>query len=313
MEYYQAIQNRAAQTAAVLKQHFPTMGIGGTTAVQLLERSQALGALAQARDDALAASDAADNAENQGFLNIKALTLALPKVAQAELDDRSDAESALLDLLSPVYAIEPRSTELVLKRGKKLISALTRINDYLVGLTPPRAAITSAGKGVTDLAAAIAAQPALVQALEDRAADVSAARSALRDQATALDRLNKRFYSKLKAEIQGDATLAKALAQIDTASSNGPGTLGIRTILQGGIDNRQLLVSYVSGSYDNEATNAIEWRLDGDDTTFAHSVAADPSGNAIGPFSAGQTVQLRTRASNGGGTTTGSVRTLTIR
>jgi len=37
-----------------------------------------------------------------------------------------------------------------------------------------------------------------------------------------------------------------------------------------------------------------------------HTTAADPSGNALGPFTAGQTVKLRTRVSNGNGTTTGS-------
>jgi hypothetical protein len=66
--------------------------------------------------------------------------------------------------------------------------------------------------------------------------------------------------------------------------NNLPATLSIRTILQGGADNRQVLISYV----------------------------ADPSGNAIGPFAAGATVHLRTRVTNSNGTTTGSVRTLTI-
>jgi hypothetical protein len=52
--------------------------------------------------------------------------------------------------------------------------------------------------------------------------------------------------------------------------------------------------------------------LKGVDTTFAQSVSADPSGNAIGPFATGQTAQLRTRVRNANGNTTGSVRTLKI-
>lgn len=46
--------------------------------------------------------------------------------------------------------------------------------------------------------------------------------------------------------------------------------------------------------------------------TFTNSLAANPSGNAIGPFDAGSRVSLRTRVRNANGTTTGSVRTLTI-
>jgi hypothetical protein len=39
---------------------------------------------------------------------------------------------------------------------------------------------------------------------------------------------------------------------------------------------------------------------------------ADPSGNALGPFAAGQTVLVRTRVKNANGTTTGSAHTLTL-
>jgi hypothetical protein len=38
----------------------------------------------------------------------------------------------------------------------------------------------------------------------------------------------------------------------------------------------------------------------------------DPSGNALGPFAVGQTVNLRTRVTSNTGTTLGSVRTLTL-
>lgn len=312
MEYYQAVQNRTAQTVAVVKQFVPAISVGGVTVDELLGRSQGLDGLAQKRDDALAEYDAAGNAENQGFVAIQALTLSLPKAAQGHLEDGIAAESALLDLLSPVYAVEPRSTELALKRGKKLVSALHRINDYLADLNPPRPPITSGGRGLAEISAALAAQPGLGQAREDRAADVSATRSELRAAATNLDRLNKRFYSTLKAEARSHPALADALVRISTESDNQPATLAIRSVVQGGTDDRQVLLSYVSGTYDSSATSNVEWMVRGVDTAFAQSVGADPSGNAIGPFSAGQTVQLRTRVRNANGSTTGSVRTLTI-
>lgn len=311
MEYYQAIQERSAQTGAVAQQYFPTMNIVGITADDLLEKSQALIALAQQRDDALIAFDAASSARNQGYLTLRSLIFVLPRIAQGQLDDVVAAESALLDYLSPVFAIDPRNTDLAIKRGLKLVAALTQIDEYLASLTPPRAPVRSGGKGVDELSAAITAQLALAQAYEMRGTDVSVAREALRVEATALDRLNKRFYKMMRGEARENETLTKALEQIDTGP-NRPATLSIYKTLQGGTESRQVLVSYVIGSYDDKATNIIEWKVDGVDAAFTHSVAVDPSGNAIGPFKQGQTIQLRTRATNSNGGTVGSTRKITI-
>ena len=52
MEYYQAYQNRAAQTAAVINKYIPALKIGGVDAAGLLAQSEALDGLAQLRDDA---------------------------------------------------------------------------------------------------------------------------------------------------------------------------------------------------------------------------------------------------------------------
>ncbi len=312
MEYYQSIQNRAAQTAAVINKFVPGLKIAGVDAAGLLTQSKALDALAQSRDDAIATHDAAANAENLGYLQIQNLVLGLPQAAEGELDDNVPAESALLDLLSPVYAIVPRTTELALQRAMCLKSALDKSNAYLGVQTPARGPITSGGKGITDLNTLTAAQPALEQSIEDTAADVSAKRTALRTAATNVDRLNKRFYAKLQSESRTNAALADALAQIATDSTNLPGTLGIKSILQGGADNLHLLVSYDGGSYDDSATSVIEWQVVGTDADFTHNAAVDPSGNTLGPFAVGKKVNVRTRVTNGNGTTTGSIRTITM-
>lgn len=312
MEPYQSIQNRAGETAAVIDQYLAGLAIGGVTSAMLIAQADGLGGFAQTRDDALADYDAANNAENRGFLTIQALTLALPKAAEGELDDEIPAESALLDLYLPAYAITPRTTELALQRGKKLVSAITKTNTYLAAQTPARPPITNAGKGIVELTAALEAQPALEQAEENRAADVCAARGDLRVAATAVDRLNKRFYARLLGEARENPALADGLSQIVTEARNLPRTLGIKAILQGGADNLHLLVSYDNGSFDATATNALEWMVVGEDQEFTHSAPADPSGNALGPFAPGQTVKLRTRVSNSNGTTTSSIRTLAI-
>ena len=312
MEYYQAIQNRTGQTVAVILQYLPLLKVGAVDATALLAQADALGGLAQARDNALTDYDAAVNAENQGFLLIQGLDLSLPLSAEGELDDTVLVESQLIDLLAPAYAIVPRTTEFALERGHKVVSAITKINAFLVAAIPPRAAITAGGKGVADLSTAMNAMPALEQAVEDRAVDVTSARTDLRSAAATVDRLNKRFYAKLEAEARTNPALATALLGITTGSENLPGTLGIRTILQGGVNGLQLLVSYENGTFDSGATSTIEWKVEGVDTEFSHTVPVDPSGNALGPFTIGQVVKLRTRVTNSNGTTTGSIRTLTI-
>ena len=312
MEYYQVIQNRAGQTAAVITQYLPTLQIGNVDAAGLISKSTALDVLAQLRDDAMAASDTAVNAEHQGFLAIQNLTLQLPQAALGLLDDTVPAESDLLDLLTPVFGIAPRTTELALERAKKLKSALDKINSYLAAQVPPRGPITTGGRTLANLVMLTALHPPLEQAVEDTASDVTEARTALRGAALELDRFNKRFYALLQAEARTNAALAAALGQITTDNANQPRTLGIKSILQGGNDNLHLLVAYDNGSYDDTYTSTLEWQVVGTDADFTHSAAVDPSGNTLGSFAVGKTVKIRSRTTNANGTTTGSIRTLTI-
>ena len=50
----------------------------------------------------------------------------------------------------------------------------------------------------------------------------------------------------------------------------------------------------------------------GYDVSFNHSAAYDPRGNAIGPFTVGQAIRVRTTVTNTHGTRTGGVRQLTL-
>jgi hypothetical protein len=312
MEFHQSVQKRAGETAAVINEHIATLKAGTETATTLLARSDALRELAQARDDALVNYDGAANAANVGYLTIRMMVLSLPKSAEGELNEDVQAEEDLLDLLSPVYAIQPRTTELAIQRGQKLKSVLTKINGYLAGQLPLRDPITSGGKGVEDLVTALTVQPPLEQTVENANAEVATARTGLRSAATTVDRLNKRFYAKLQSEALSNPVLAAALGQIDTGSSSSPGVLGIDSVLQGGTDGLHILVNYDAGGFESGADYTVEWMVVGVDTNFPHTVAADPSGNALGPFTVGQVVKLRTRAANTSGVATSSVRTLTM-
>lgn len=309
MEYFQHIQNRTGQTVAVMNQYLPGMTVGNFKAGDFLTQSDALNGKAQARDDALDDYDQAVNAEHAGYLVIRRLSLSLPRMAEGDLDAEDETEAGLMDLFDPAYSVQPRTTELAIERGQKVVSALNRVNPHLASKSMTE--VKSDGRGVGDLTTALAAQPALEQDVEDKLAAVTAARTTLRTAARQLDRLNKRAYAKLEAEARTNPDLKAALGQIDTGPG-GPPTLGIKKVLQGGADNRHVLISYENGSFTAGAVNTVEWMVAGVDADFSsHSEPADPSGNTLGPFTAGQTVKLRTRVVLNG-TTTGSTRTITI-
>jgi hypothetical protein len=312
MEFHQSIQNRTTQTVAVINTFAAGLSVAGVDAAGLAAQGLALEQLAQQRDHALADYDGANNAERRGLLALQHLVLTLPKVAESELDDHVHEESALIDLLAPAYAIKPRTTEAALSRGRKLASALERIDAYLAALQPPRAGIANDAQGLAELNAVMETQTALAQTLANCGARLNLARVGLREAAVALDRLNKRFYARLQAEARAKPALARAMAQIDTGVPNLPATLSIKEVLQGGEDQLHVLVGYDPASVDGKADNTLEWQIAGVDPDFARTAPVDPSGNAIGPFSAGQLVKLRTRVRNGNGSATSAVRSLGI-
>lgn len=312
MEFHQGIQNRTTQTVAVINTFAVGLSVAGVDAAVLAAQGLALDQLAQQRDHALADYDRTNNAERRGLLALQHLVLTLPKVAESELDDHVHEESALIDLLGPVYAIKPRTTEAALSRGRKLASALERIDAYLAGLQPPRAGIVNDAQGLAELNAAMEAQTALAQTLAHGGARINQARVALREGAVALDRLNKRFYARLQAQARANPALARAMAQIDTGAPNLPATLSIKEVLQGGDDHLHVLVAYDTAALDAKADSTLEWQIAGVDTDFGRTARVDPSGNAIGPFSAGQLVKLRTRVRNGNGSATSAVRSLSV-
>jgi hypothetical protein len=311
MEYYQHIQDRAGQTVAVINKYIATLTVGTTTPSDLETDSQALDGLAQTRDNQIALSDEAVNVEQMGFRLIRKMDLAFPAVAEGELDEDVEAEAALLDLFDSAYGIQPRTTEAAIERGHKVVAAVTKANTYLAAQLPVRGPIASGGREVADLTAALGAQPTLEQAVDDQAAETKESRILLRSSARGVDRLSKRFYKKLQAEARDNPDLAAALSQIDTGPDL-PETLGIHKVIQGGDDQLHAVVSYEGGSFTPGATNTVEWMVDGVDQDFSHSVAVDASGNALGPFTTGQTMKLRTRVTTGTGTTTGSVRSLKL-
>lgn len=311
MELYQEVQNRTGQTVAVVNTHVPGLAIGGKTAAQLLAQANALDGLAQARNDALFASDEATREEFRAFQLIRLLVLKAPALIESQLGDAHP----VADSLDKVYAITPRNTEGAVARARALLPVWRKADAARAAARPtPLPAIERNGLGVADLEALLADHPALEQAVEDADSNVKTTRAALLAGAVAVDGFNKRFYKALKAQADPGSALEAALSQITTETPDLPETLGIRSVLQGGGDGLRVLVGYENGTGEGATERLIEWQVGGTGAgeLFAQAAPADPSGNALGPFKVGDTVRLRTRVRNANGTRTGSVRTITL-
>ena len=312
MEFYQTAQNRAMQTIAVINEHVPALKVGNTTASGLATLSNGLDATALTRDTTLAAYDGAANQEALNLISLRKLVMALPKVADGELADEIEAEKKLQDLLDPVYAIRPRTTESTLARARKLVPVLTQINAFLGAQIPVRGPITAGGKGVADITALISFFPLLEQNVENTLADATTARSTLFLGARVVHRFNVSFLKKLQAEAIDNPLLTAALGQITTTSVNLPETLSIEDAVQAGENGLHITVSYEPGTGTGATERWVDWMIEGVDPDFTNSTAADLSGNLLGPFTVGQVIKIRTRTINSNGTRTSAIRTITI-
>ena len=91
-----------------------------------------------------------------------------------------------------------------------------------------------------------------------------------------------------------------------------PDTIEINTVTQGGEVGRQVLVAYVPGGGAHATTKRVRLQVVGVEADFNQTAPLDASGNALGPFTAGQTLRIITEASNSVGTRTAAPRTITI-
>jgi hypothetical protein len=117
----------------------------------------------------------------------------------------------------------------------------------------------------------------------------------------------------VKNTYEEGSDVAEALNQIPVEEGTpAPDPIDIAELVQGGTNGLQVLVSYEAGGGDHATSSEIQWMVEGVDTDFTHTAPLDASGNALGPFTVGKVVKVRTSVSNSTGTRTSAVRTITI-
>ena len=313
MEFWEVTKARAQETLPVWTQYVPTLKIGGKTKSDLEALIDGFEPLVQARTMAQDDYDAACRAGQDALLRMKLLGTKVPQIIDAQLSENA----ALLKDLDDVYKTSPRAEGTILKRLRDLLPVWERADAALAAMTPPEPPIQR--KIGTTLYTAALAQTLLdsytnvVKAVKNEEKDLELARAALREHDRVADQLNKNWYQVVKASSDPGDPVYEALEGITTEPSTpAPDTIDIDTVLQGGTEGLQALVTYLPGGGAHATTQLVKWMVVGVDLDFTHSAPLDEGGNALGPFTVGQVVRVLTEVSNSSGTRTTAARTITL-
>jgi hypothetical protein len=313
MEFWEITKDRAQITLSIWNEYAPalTVGSSGPTALETLIGQ--FEPAAQERTTAQDDFDEADRAVKTALLKMKILGTKVAQIIDANLPDAA----GITDDLGDVFRIVPRSEPTILARARALYPIWVRANTALAALTPPAAPITRAIQGVPHTAAMLKTlldgYTTLTQTRDDKETALNKKRGNLRTINRNTDQLSKNWYQAAKNTFEPGSEEYLALDQIPvTQGTPLPDTVDIHDLTQGGTDGLHVLVSYEPGGGDHGTTLQIQWMVQGVDADFTHTAPLDASGNALGPFTVGQVVKVRTSVSNSTGTTTGAVRTITI-
>lgn len=309
MEYWQSIFERATATIPVFTQYFSALKLGTVGLPQFTAMTSALPSLALDRDAKVQAVDNARQAGDFSWLELRLISLKVPKIIEGVID----AKSGLLDDLVKVYGIVPWSPAKTTARCGLLGPVWEAANNYQLAQVPPLPTIVRKGVDHGTFMSKIAAYFQLAQNEKTVDHQLEEARRILREAARLLETYCIRFLGAALGLSDPGSPEEQALQNIPTTTTSQlPETLGIKLFTQGGTNGLQLLITPEPYHLEPGETAVIEWIIVDTDPSFTHSVPYDASGNALGPFIVGQTVRIRTSVTNTHGTRTGGVRQLTL-
>ena len=309
MEYWQSILERANATIPVFTQYFSTLKLGEVGLAEFNSMAALLPGLAQIRDNKVQAVDNARQAGDFSWMELRLISLKVPKIIEGVIDEKS----GLLDDLVKVYGIIPWSPAKTTARCGLLAPVWEAANNWQLAQIPPRPVIIRKGVEQGTFMSKIAQYFQFAQGEKTADHQLDEARRILREAARSLETYCIRFLTAALGLSDPGSAEEQALKNIPTTTTSQlPETLGIKFFAQGGTNGLQLLVTYEAYQLEPGETAIIEWMIVDTDPSFTHNAPYDASGNALGPFTVGQTIRIRTSVTNSHGTRTGGVRQLTL-
>jgi hypothetical protein len=307
-EYWQEVSQRGQATIVVWERHFPSMMLGSVGAGVFGARLAALPALAQTVSNVGLAASEARTARDAAARPLLKAGIQVPGVIEGSVD----ASALLAEDLEKVTGIRPYSFARIVSRGRALSPVWAAANQWRAAQVPPLPPVEAAGFTQAGFQAALEAFGELEQGVANAEKAEATARMALRVAARGVEELCIRFLKAAKGTAEADSAEEDALGTIPRQTVSGlPATLRIRGVEQGGGAGLQVLVGYGRFLLKEGESASLEYRrLDLDPAWLA--VSCEASGNVLGPFEPGQTVEVRTRVKNGAGARTGKARSITL-
>ena len=214
-EAHARVLARTRQTLAVLRTHRPALRVGPYGLVEFAEVAARVGGLVEAREVADVAFRVARMAFLLGNRQVRFLSLKVPLLIAGYFQKGT----AVAELLPEIWALVPRTPAVVMRRARKVLAAWKCADEALAERTPPEPPVVLGLVGVEEFRGLVEGQAGLEQAMENAASELRAGRIALRGETRSLDKVNKRFFQKLRAEARLDAAVGSALSQITTEPS----------------------------------------------------------------------------------------------
>jgi len=313
MQTWEITKLRAQTSLTVWTQHVPALKIGTQGAPDLDALIEQYEPLAQEQAVKQDEADAAYRAQ-QGTLD--RLTLLGTQVPQIIMGHLSEDKLLMLELKKALRT-RPRSEDSTLTRAREIYPVWVRANAALTALTPPQPPIVRVVQGVAQTAASfkvlLDGYSGQVQASSDAEGRLKATKQDLTELNEVTNKLIKAWYQVMKASYDPGSTMRDALTRIPTEGGTpAPKGIEIDTVTQGGTEGMQVVVDYLPGGGAHATTRLIKWMVVGVDADFTHSAPLAAAGNAFGPFTAGQVVQVMTEVRNSAGTRHSAPRTITI-
>lgn len=305
-EFFEAVHQRGQQTLAVWNTHAATFQVGALTLAAHTTDVALLMTHVNDRDVQQDVQDDAVLARDANFGALRDIVVRVPQLIEATLEDDDRLHSDLDD----VFAVDPNRTHGGMERARRVVSLWNRVNILRAAMTPALPALTLGATTVANLQTLLTNHPGLLQTVEDERSELNQKTSLLKTTSRRIDRNNKRWYAAWSQNFAIGSPENDALSQIDTGPTTpAPSALKIDTLTAAGTS---VQVAYVAGGGDHATTLVLLWRVVGIDPDFGHATAVNLAGQTIGPFSAGDEIQFKTRGSNSTGDTDSTVKSITL-
>ncbi|MDB6154907.1 MAG: hypothetical protein JWL90_3360 [Chthoniobacteraceae bacterium] len=267
--------------------------------------------LAGARADQQVLLSAARSARDLAFDQLKELIVRVPGVIEGMLEPESDLHSHL----RLIYNVSSSFTEeSALRRGRLTLGLWSKFNEQMPQGSSPlvlrqngSAGFDVAGFEVLLLKTCVQAQ----QKLANAERDLSIVKSELALLESKVDQNNKRWYKAwIKNHLAGTKEGDAARSQIPTEQGTPiPAAQEIAALYPQ--PDQRIWVEYAPEGGHHATTLELQWRLAGE-ADFLHFIPLQLPSQFIGPFSAGTTVLIRTRAANSSGVMFGTEKSVMV-